>query len=62
MSALLVRYAEEKAKRLSLRSKTNVGTVSRLLGRTESAEVVPLKRDYSNLVLLQRQFYQQEMD
>jgi hypothetical protein len=36
MSAIIVQYAEEKARRLSLRSKTNISTVNRLLGRRET--------------------------
>jgi len=39
MSAIIVQFAEEKAKRLSLRSKTQVGTVARLLGRADCGEV-----------------------
>ena len=39
MSAIIYRYAEEKAKRLQLRDKTRVGTVNRLLGRTDCNEV-----------------------
>ena len=39
MSAIIYRYAEEKARRLSLRYKTNVSTVNRLLGRTDCGEV-----------------------
>lgn len=39
MSAIIYRYAEEKARRLSLRNKTQTGTVNRLLGRTDCGEV-----------------------
>ena len=40
MSAILIQFAEEKARRLSLRSKTQVGTISRLLGRADCGEVL----------------------
>jgi hypothetical protein len=55
MSAIIIQYAEEKARRLSLRSKTNVGTVARLLGRTDNEKL--------NLwAQLQAQFHQQDQD
>lgn len=39
MSAIIIQFAEEKAKRFSLRKKTNVSTVNRLLGRSDCGEV-----------------------
>jgi hypothetical protein len=44
MSGIIVQFAEEKARRLSLRSKTNVATVNRLLGRKDTIYDVIMDR------------------
>jgi hypothetical protein len=49
MSAMLYQYAEEKARRLQLRSKTQVGTVNRLLDRSEP-QWKPIGKDCGDII------------
>jgi len=61
MSAIIYQFAEEKAKRLSLRNRTQVSSVNRLLGRKET-DCGQAMLNFADLLRAQRQFHQQDND
>jgi len=61
MSALVVDFFNEKAKRLGLRTVTDYDTFTKALSPEAQKELAKLQNDVEKYAKLQRQFFQQKL-